>query len=65
MLLDSELKKQTDTAKTQYQGLDKVYKLENGERINNDDKKPTLKKYNKSNLIYDSNHTFYKYHNIK
>ena len=27
-------------------------------------KKTTIEKYNKSNLIYDSNHSFYKYHNI-
>ena len=26
--------------------------------INKKDRKPTLKKYNKSNLIYDANHTF-------
>ena len=28
-------------------------------------KKPTLKKYNKSDLVYDSNHGFCKYHDIK
>ena len=27
-------------------------------------KKTTIENYNKSNLIYDSNHSFYKYHNI-
>ena len=30
------------------------------------DRKPTLKKYNKSDLIYDSNYSFYKYyHDLK
>ena len=29
------------------------------------DKTPTIKKCNKSNLIYDSNDIFYKYYNIK
>ena len=28
-------------------------------------KKTTLKKYSKADLIYDANHTFYKYHDIK
>ena len=31
-----------------------LIKNEDGERINKDHKKPTLKKYNKLNLIYDS-----------
>ena len=51
-----------------YQEFDKVYefdKKEDVERINNDDKKPTLKKYNKSDLIYNSKHSFYKYYDIK
>ena len=50
-----------------YQEFDKVYefdKKEDVERINNDDKKPTLKKYNKSDLIYNSKR-FYKYYDIK
>ena len=29
-----------------------------------DDKTSTIKKCNKSNLIYNSNHSFYKYHKI-
>ena len=33
---------------------------DDGKRINKDDKK-----YNNSNLIYNSNHCFYKYHNIE
>ena len=48
--------------KKQYQCLDKVYEFDG--TINRDDKKPTLKKYNKSSQIYDSNHSFCKY-NIK
>ena len=34
------------------------------ETINKDGKKPTLKNYKKSDLIYESNHSFYKYHGI-
>ena len=62
--LGSELKKQTYIARKQYQGLDKVYEFDkkgDDETINKDDKKPTLKKYTKS----DSNHSFYKYRGIK
>ena len=51
--LDSELKKQTDIDKKQHQRLDKLYDFD--ETINENDKKPTLKKYNKSDLIYNSN----------
>ena len=55
--LDKELRAQTtDIAKKQYQTLDKLY--ENDETTN---KKPILKKYSKSDLIYDANHSFYKY----
>ena len=52
--LGKELKAQTDIAKKQYQKLDdtcefdKIIKKE----------KPTLVKYSKSDLIYDSNHCF-------
>ena len=60
--LGSELKKQNDIAKTRYQGLNKVYQFDG--TINKDDKKPRLKKYNKSGLIYDANHSFYKYQDI-
>ena len=28
-------------------------------------KKPILKKYNRPNLIYENNDSFYEYHNIK
>ena len=55
MPLGSDLKKHTDIAKTQYQRLGKV----------SDDKNPKPKKYNKSDLIHDSEHGFYKYREIK
>ena len=51
-----------------YQELDKVSESDKkwrDETINKDDKKTTIKRYNKSNLIYDNNHGFYKYHDIK
>ena len=65
--LGSELKKQTDIAKKQYQGSQKVYefyKKGNDKTISKDDKKPTLKKCKKSDLIYDSKHSFHDYNNI-
>ena len=55
MPLASKLKKGTDIAKRQYQGLDKVYEFDEkkgDETIDKDDKK-----YNKSDLIYDANHS--------
>ena len=55
--LSSELKKQTDTAKKQYQRLGKSREFDKKE---DDNKKQALKMYNKSDLIYDSNHSFYK-----
>ena len=59
--------KQTAVAKNQYQKLDKVHEFDEKEKdktINkekNDEinKKLTLKKYNKSDLIYNSNHGLY------
>ena len=53
--LGKELKAQTDIAKKQYQTLDKIY--ESDETIN---KKLTSKEYNKSDLIYDTNHSFHR-----
>ena len=35
------------------------------ETINEDHKKPKLKKYSKSDVICDTNHSFYKYYDIK
>ena len=62
--LGSELKKQIDIAnKKQYQGLDKVYEFDG--TISKDDKKATLKMYNKSVPIYDASHSFCKCCNIK
>ena len=54
MPLGKELKAQTDIAKKQYQGLNKFWK--------SDEKKTTLKKYNKSDLIYNNEYSFYKYY---
>ena len=62
--LVNESKKQTGIVKKQHQGLGKVFefdKKEDDERIN---KKP-VKKYSKSDLIYRSKFSFYKYCNIK
>ena len=62
------MKKQTGIVKKYYQRLDKAFgfdKKKGDETINKDDKEPTLKKCNKSDLIYDSKHSFCKYHTIK
>ena len=53
--LDSELIKQTDTTEKQYQELDKVHRF---------DIELILWKYNKSNLVYNTVHSFYKYYDI-
>ena len=52
-LLGKELKAQTDIAKKQYQKLDDTHEFD--ETIN---KKSTFKKYSKSDVIYDTNHSF-------
>ena len=52
------MKKPTEVAEKECQGLDEVDefdKKEGDEAINKDDRKPTLKKYNKSDLTYDAN----------
>ena len=51
--LCKELKAKTDIAKKQYQKLDNDYKF---------GKKIIIGKYNKSDLVYDTNHSFYKYY---
>ena len=51
-LLGKELKAQTDIAKKQYQKLD-------DEKIN---KKSIHKEYNKLDLVYNTNHSFYNYY---
>ena len=59
--LDKELKAQTDIAKKQYQKLDNTFEFD---KITKKEK-PALKKYDKSNLIYNSKYNFYEYYNIK
>ena len=51
-LLGKKLKAQTDIAKKQYQKLD-------DEKIN---KKSIPKEYNKLDLVYNTNHSFYNYY---
>ena len=53
--LGKELKAQTDIAKKQYQTLDTIYESDEKEE-------PKIKKYNKSNLIYNSKYSFYKHY---
>ena len=52
-LLGKELKKQTSVAEKQYQKLDNTFEF---------DKIIKKENYSKSNLIYDANHSFYKYY---
>ena len=61
--LCKELKAETDIAKKQCQKLDDTFEFDNKLKNNQIIKKekPTLKKYNKSNLIYDSKYSFLKY----
>ena len=53
--LCKELKAQTDIAKKQCQKWDDTYK---SDKII-EKEKPAIKKYIKSNLIYNTNHSFY------
>ena len=53
--LGSELIKQTDITEKQYQELDKVHRF---------DIELIIWKYNKSNLVYNTVHSFYKYYDI-
>ena len=59
--LGKELETQTDSAKKQYQKLDNTYEFDKIIKK----EKPTFKKYNRLNLIYNSKSIFYKYYNIK
>ena len=59
--LGKELKAQTDIAKTLYQKLDDTFEFDKIIKK----EKPTLKKYDRSNLIYDSKYSLYPYYNIK
>lgn len=61
--LCSVLKKQTYLTKKQYHGLEKVHEFDR--IISKDDQKPTSKKYNKSDVIYKTSHSFYKYQDTK
>ena len=56
--LASQLKIHIDIEKMQYQRFDKVYEVD--VRINRIDRQPTLEKYNKLDLIYNTNDSFYK-----
>ena len=58
--LGKELKAQTDILKKQYKKIDNTYE---SEKIIKKEK-PTLEKYNRSNLIYESKYSFY-LNNIK
>ena len=61
--LGRELRKQTCIPKKQQQELDKVYEFD--ETISKDDNKPTHEKYKKSYRIYNTNYSFYKYHDSR
>ena len=56
--LGKELKAQTNIAKKQYQKLDNNFEFDKIIKK----EKPTFKNYNKSNLIYNSKYSFYKYY---
>ena len=57
------MKKQTDIAKNQYQVLDKIN--ESDEKNDEMNYKPTLRKYNRSNLSYNNKYSFHEYNNTK
>ena len=59
--LGKELKGETGIAKKQSQKLDDTYEFD--KTIKKDKQK--LVKYSESDLIYDSNHSFYKYYSHK
>ena len=61
------MKKPAGITEKQYREFDKVYEFEKegAETINDNDKKPSLEKYSKLDLIYDVNHSFFKYFNIR
>ena len=50
-------KGQTSAAEKHYQGLNKLFKSDGKQE-------PIVKKYNKSNLIYDSKHSFSKCYRV-
>ena len=59
--LHKELKAQTYIAKKQYRNLENTSELDKIIK----EEKPTLKKYNGLDLIYDSTYSFIPYYNIK
>ena len=59
-LLDKELKLQTDITNKQCQKLDNTYEFDK----KNKKGKATLKKYNRSNPVYDSKYSFYSCYQI-
>ena len=58
-LLGKELKKQSSVAEKQYQIFDNDYEFDIIKK-----EEPTIKKYNRSNLIYHTKFKFYGYYNI-
>ena len=52
--LGKELKAQSDIAKKQYEKVDDTYEFDKIIKK----EKPTFKKYNRSNLIYNSKYSF-------
>ena len=57
MLLGKKLKAQTDIAKKQYQKVNDTYEFDKIIKKET----PTLENYSKSDLIYNSNCSFYKH----
>ena len=55
LALGKKLKAQTNISKKQYHQLNKL-------SISDEKEEPTFKKYNKSDLIYNSKYSFYKYY---
>lgn len=66
-LLIFSIKKQTDFVGKQYRGLNKVFGFDKKEdkTINKEKGIQHLINIKKSNLMYNSKHSFHKYHNIR
>ena len=61
--LGKQLNTQTDIAKKQYQGLNKLFKSdEKEEPVAIKTEKQKIRKYNKSDQIYNSKYSFQKYY---
>ena len=58
MPLGKEIKAQTDITKKQYQKLGITFEFD--KQVKKEE--PKVENYNKSNLIYNSKHSFYKYY---